>query len=77
MKVVVETLSGYRADDQPRRFSIAGVCREVLSVDDRWYGPDDDWFRVRADDGHVYVLRHSRENDTWTLDAFRGERVRR
>jgi hypothetical protein len=73
MRVEVETWSGYKADERPCRFAISGVFREVVSVQDRWYGPDDDWFRVRADDGHLYVLRHSRETDVWTLDAFRSQ----
>jgi hypothetical protein len=77
MKVEVETWSGYRADERPLRFAIGGLFREIVAVEDRWYGPDDDWFRVRADDGHSYVLRHSLESDSWTLDAFRGERIKR
>ena len=71
MKVEVETMSGYRADERPRRFSAGGVTRDVISVEDRWYGPGDEWFRVRADDGQFYVLRHSLETDSWTLGAFR------
>ena len=40
---------------------------------DQWYGPDDIYFRVRADDGHVYILRHSQDvqEDSWTLECFR------
>jgi hypothetical protein len=47
-----------------------GVEREVLSVEDRWYGPDDDWFRVRADDHCLYFLRRSRRTGRWSVDAF-------
>jgi len=28
----------------------------VESVEDQWYGPDDAYFRVGADDGNTYVL---------------------
>jgi hypothetical protein len=73
MTVEVETYSGYRADERPCRFTIKGRQREVVSVEDSWFGPDDDWFRVRADDDAVYVLRHSRVTDAWTLAAFRCE----
>lgn len=71
MDVHVETYSGYRADERPCRFTLNGVPRGVVSVDDRWYGPDDDWFRVRADDQNVYVLRRSRLTGEWTIEAFR------
>jgi hypothetical protein len=29
------------------------------------------YFRVRAGDGNVYILRHDQEQDRWRLDAFR------
>ena len=38
----------------------------------QWYSPGVSWFRVRADDGNVYVLRHDEGQDVWTLDAFRA-----
>jgi hypothetical protein len=47
---------------------------EVTEVDDQWYSPDARYFRVRADDGNFYVLRHDEIADDWTLDAFRAAR---
>jgi hypothetical protein len=44
----------------------------VDSVEDQWYGPDDVYFRVRADDGNTYVLRHNEGTDEWTLESFRS-----
>jgi hypothetical protein len=32
------------------------------------------YFRVRASDGNIYVLRHDETGDTWSLDAFRRPR---
>jgi hypothetical protein len=40
---------------------------------DRWYGPDYEYFRVRADDGDTYILRHDTSDDTWSLTAYRRE----
>jgi hypothetical protein len=70
----VECYSGYRADERPQRFVLRGRSFEVMHVDDRWYSPGADYFRVRADDGNLYVLRHDAEGDSWTLDAFRAVR---
>ena len=69
----VECHSGYRADEKPLRFRLQDRCYEVLEVLDRWYSPGVTWFRVRADDGGVYVLRHveSGQEDLWTLESFR------
>jgi hypothetical protein len=35
------------------------------------YGPDDEFFKVRADDGNLYILRHQRLEDQWLLKSFR------
>lgn len=45
---------------------------EVKEVLDQWYGPDYQCFKVLADDGNLYILRHNHPEDTWTLDAFRS-----
>ena len=70
----VECYAGYRADERPLRFTLLGRVFEVLEVEDRWYSPGAVYFRVRADDGNFYVLRHEEGIDVWTLDAFRAGR---
>lgn len=67
----VECYSGYRADERPVRFALHGRDFEVVAVDDRWYSPEAVYFRVRANDGNFYVLRHDERADEWSLDAFR------
>ena len=67
----VECYSGYRAAQRPQRFALGERWFEVRRIDDQWYGPAAMYFRVFADDGNVYVLRHDEERDEWSLDAFR------
>ena len=71
----VECYAGYRADERPLHFSLAGGGRDfqVSEVLDQWYGPDYRCFKVRADDGNLYILRHEEQEDIWTLDSFRRE----
>jgi hypothetical protein len=38
---------------------------------DQWYGPDDVFYKVRADDGNLYILRHNEREDEWSLESFR------
>ncbi len=74
MQIRVETYSGYQADERPIRFFAGTTEYKVQEVMDHWYGPDDTWFRVRAQDGFEYVLRHrtgANVEDVWTLEAFR------
>ncbi|NWF84883.1 MAG: hypothetical protein HXY18_13760 [Bryobacteraceae bacterium] len=75
MKVEVECYSGYKLDERPLRFSLKGRVFEVLEVLDRWYGPRDIYFKVRATGGGAYILRRNeaRGEVEWTLEAYRAE----
>jgi hypothetical protein len=70
----VECHAGHRADERPLRFVFRGRAFEVRELDGRWYTPEASYFRVQADDGNFYVLRHDETQDSWTLDGFRAAR---
>jgi hypothetical protein len=72
--VTVECYAGHRADERPLRFTLGERRYEVTEVDDQWYSPEAKYFRVRADDGNLYVLRHDERLDEWTLEGFRAAR---
>ena len=80
----VETYSGYKADQCPLRFFLNDHAYEIISIDDQWYSPGASLFRVRANDGNIYVLRHDESpgderqpgavdarHDRWSIAAFR------
>jgi hypothetical protein len=72
----VECYAGYKAGQRPLRFTpVVRPARtyEVIEVLDQWYGVGYQCFKVRADDGNIYILRHNEEDDGWGLDAFRRE----
>ena len=75
IELKVECYAGYKADERPHRFAFAGHAdappHEVLEILDQWYGVDYQCFKVRADDGHIYILRHEALTDRWRLDSFR------
>ena len=70
-EIKVECYSGYKAEQHPLRFILGGQVLEVREIEDQWYSPSAQYFRVRASDGDMYVLRHDEENGIWSLDAFR------
>jgi hypothetical protein len=70
----VECYAGHRANERPLRFVFRGRTFDVRELDGRWYTPEASYFRVRADDGNFYVLRHDETQDSWTLDGFRAAR---
>ncbi len=73
MKIRVECYSGTKADERPVRFHLGERLYVVEELLDQWYGPDDMFFKVRADDGNLYILRnhHSAPEGAWTLESFR------
>lgn len=70
MKLVVESYSGHRGEQEPRAFRMGERRLGVIEIVDRWIGPDYRYFRVSADDGNLYVLRRDDAKDEWTLGAF-------
>lgn len=73
LKIHVECYAGYRAEERPQRFALAGRMYEIEKVEDQWYSPGAIYFRVVARDGNRYVLRHDEAQDQWTLEAFRSQ----
>lgn len=71
-EIHVECYSGHRAEERPLSFSTGERTYIVVRLDDRWYSPGATYFRVLADDGNIYVLRHDESADTWSLNAFRS-----
>ena len=75
MKLHVECYSGYRADERPLRFAFLGnpgtPKYEVKEVLDQGYWVGYQCFKVRADDGNLYILRKDLGQDGWRLDSFR------
>jgi hypothetical protein len=74
-EICVHCYSGYRADQRPSRFITRDREYLVEELDDQWYSPDATYFRVRADDGNYYVLRHNEAQHSWTLDGYRQARA--
>jgi hypothetical protein len=78
MKLRVECYSGGKADERPVRFHLGEQTYCVEEVIDQWYGPSDLFFKVRADDGNLYILRQDQSvpENTWSLESFRESRER-
>ncbi|HEV8551833.1 MAG TPA: hypothetical protein VGR65_00385 [Casimicrobiaceae bacterium] len=74
MSIRVECYAGYRAEQEPVVFWCGERRLEVRAIADRWYSPTQRWFRVDADDGHMFVLRHDEQSDEWEIAAFTARR---
>ena len=70
MRIQVECYSGHRGEETPRRFHIGKRCIEVIDELDRWLAPDHRYFKVRGDDGGIYILRHDESTSAWELSVY-------
>jgi hypothetical protein len=66
-RITVQTYAGYKGDERPVSFSREGRTLRILEIVDRWYDPDHSRFKVLADDGGTYLLRHDMNDDAWEL----------
>lgn len=66
----VECYAGHRADEEPRRFTMGERHVDVVAILDRWLAPDHRYFKVRASDGGIYLLRHDLREDRWKLVLY-------
>ncbi len=72
MKLRVECHAGHRADEEPRAFQLGERRLAVLEILDRWLDPRYRYFKVKADDGRQYILRHDTAAHDWELAALVG-----
>jgi hypothetical protein len=70
MDIKVECYAGYRGEETPKRFYLGKRCVEVTEVLDRWLAPAHRYFKLRGNDGGIYILRHSTEEDSWEMTQF-------
>jgi hypothetical protein len=49
--------------------AVEGIERaDILEIIDQWYSPGSQYFKVKAEDLYIYLLKHDIGQDTWTLE---------
>lgn len=72
-RITVTCYAGYKADERPTSFTLRGHTVAVKEVLDRWYDQEYNGYRVLAEDGEKYLLRHNLNEDEWDLVMSRFE----
>jgi hypothetical protein len=73
--IYVDAYSGFKANERPVRFWLDETLHatdltgtyEIEAVEDRWYDPNGEYFKVRTVEGKRYILRYVEREDQWTL----------
>ena len=66
-QVTVQCYAGFKGDERPTSFTFQGRSLRVEEIVDRWYDVDYNCFKVLAEDGSTYLLRHDLNSDHWEL----------
>jgi hypothetical protein len=72
MKCRVETYSGFRLHERPRRFTWGQTWLEVDQVMDQWAAPDHLCFKVKVAD-RAYLLKYHQAQDSWEAELVSPE----
>lgn len=70
LQIGVTCYAGYRGEETPRWLTLGDRRVEVVEVIDRWLDPRHRYFKLRGDDGGVYLVRHDVAEDAWELTLF-------
>ena len=68
LPIHVDGYSAYRLNERPLGFELDGVYYRIYALEDQWYSPGAQYFKVRAD-GKRFILRYDQANDEWTLQS--------
>ena len=67
LAIRVECYAGHRGEQEPRAFHLGQRRIDVEEILDRWLAPDHRYFKVRGQDGAVYLMRHDSVSGDWEL----------
>jgi len=71
VRVNVQTTADDRGDRIPRRILLDARTVYIDRVLDQWPGGDYRYFKVKGEDGNIYILRADERRREWDLTLFR------
>jgi hypothetical protein len=72
MQIEVESDTGDGGIERPRRIRLNERVIEIAETIDRWPGRDYYYFKVKGDDGNLYILRLDEARHSWELTMFQS-----
>jgi hypothetical protein len=66
-----ECYADHRGEETPRMLMIDDRQVFVEEILDRWLGPDHRYFKVKGDDGTLYIVRQDTASSAWELTMSR------
>jgi hypothetical protein len=76
MDIRVDCYSGYRGEETPRVIWLGTRRIAVDRILDRWLAPDHRYFKLRGDDGGLYIIRHDVASLEWQMTFYQDPSMR-
>ena len=75
LRVGVECYAGYKGEQTPHAIVLGDRRVTVVDMLDQWLAPDHRYFKIRGDDGDVYIVRQDVASGDWALTMFERQRT--
>jgi hypothetical protein len=75
MILEVTVVDEHGEEPVPREFRLGVANHVVCEIIDRWLATDYSYFKLRADDKAIYILRHDKLMRRWELILFNQQDV--
>jgi len=75
MDIDVDCIDGSTGEPEPAQMRLGETDIAVDGVVDRWLAAGHRYFKVRAADGGIYILRHDTSAGRWQMSFFQAADV--
>jgi len=72
MDVQVDCIAGSTGEPEPAQMRLGETDIAIDGVVDRWLAAGHRYFKVRAADGGIYILRHDTSAGRWQMSFFQA-----
>ena len=70
--IIVEFCPELQTKERPVAFHVCDRRYRIKEVVDRWYGDGEIYFKVKADDNNIYLLKYEEGQGCWDLVFFQN-----
>ena len=71
----VECYASSKLNESPVAFSLSNSRYKVEEIIDRWYGEGSRYFKIKADDDNIYLLKYDERTDRWEWVFYQNPKM--
>ena len=71
----VECYASSHLNERAVAFSLSNSRYKVEEIIDRWYGEGSRYFKIKADDDNIYLLKYDERKDRWEWVFYQNPKM--